>query len=293
MKSNKKLELPRIGAHKSIAESIDLAVDRGIKSSCECLQIFTRPPRRWAAGKNTLNPGSVSLFIEKAAQAGYYDLAVHMPYLPNLASPDDGIYARSLKVLEEEVQTLKSLNGLYLVSHMGSPKDRDSGFAAKRVANALNHVVENLDEKQMILLENSTSKQKSWGKRTEDIEKILKLVTRSEKVGVCFDTAHAFSAGYDISVPEGLHEVFDIIESQIGKNKVKLVHLNDSKGSLGSGIDYHEHIGQGEIGIECFRELMQNRRFKELPMILETPKDCDKGDEVNISLLKRLRAFLS
>ncbi|MFW9778838.1 MAG: deoxyribonuclease IV [Candidatus Heimdallarchaeota archaeon] len=293
MKSPISYELPRIGAHKSIALSIDLAVDRAIKSSCECLQIFTRPPRRWAAGKNTLNPSSVSLFIEKATQAGYYDLAVHMPYLPNLASPDDGIYFRSLQVLEEEVQSLDSLNGLYLITHLGSPKDLDNGFAANRVANALNQVLENLDENQMILLENSTSKRKTWGTKTEDIEKILNLVTKSEKVGICFDTAHAFSSGYDISTSEGLHEVFDLIESQIGKNKVKVVHLNDSKGSLGSGIDHHEHIGKGEIGIECFRELMQNRRFKELPMILETPKDRDKGDYVNISLLKRLRAFLS
>jgi deoxyribonuclease-4 len=291
MKTQNKSKLPRIGAHKSIAGSIDLAIDRGLESSCECLQIFTRPPRRWAAGQNTLNDTSVSLFKEKAARAGYYDLSIHMPYLPNLASPDEELYAQSLKVLKEEVVSLKYLNGLYLITHMGSPKERDSDFASKRVASALNQVLDDLDEKQMILLENSTSKKKKWGTRIENFETIFGQVTQPEKVGICFDTAHAFSAGYDISTVEGLHEIFDILESQIGKNQVKVIHLNDSKGAFDSGIDHHDHIGQGEIGIDCFRELMRSSRFKHLPMILETPKNSNRGDYENISLLKSFRDF--
>lgn len=285
--------LPRIGAHKSIAGSIDQAVDRGVRSTCECLQIFARSPRRWMANQKTLAPKKVSVFIEKAARAGYDDLAIHMPYLPNLASPDDVLYNRSLNVLEEDVSILSRLNGRYLITHMGSPKGQNIDFAAQRVANALNQVLEHLDGKQMILLENSTSKKKIWGNCIENIESILTHVTPSEKVGVCFDTAHAFSAGYDISTVEGLHEVFDILDSRIGKKKVKLIHINDSQGTLGSGIDRHAHIGQGAIGPECFRELMQNPRFRELPMILETPKDSQKGDRENISLLKSFRAFLS
>ncbi|UCE13982.1 MAG: deoxyribonuclease IV [Candidatus Heimdallarchaeota archaeon] len=279
---------PRIGAHKSIAKSIDLAVDRGVQSTCECLQIFTRPPRRWDVPQ--LSPEATQNFVQKSRAANYYDTAIHMPYLPNLASPDDTLFEKSVKVLHEEVEKMVLLQVPYVITHLGSPKNQDERFAAKRVADALNRVREYIKDPSMILLENSTAKRKKWGNKIEHFEKILGHVQEEQYVGICLDTAHAYSSGYDISTSEGLNEVIDLIEAQIGKDKLRLIHINDSKGKLGSGIDHHEHIGKGYIGLDCFRELMQNPRFKRLPMILETPKDDNICDKENLELLRRLRS---
>lgn len=279
---------PRIGAHKSISKSIDLAVDRGVQSSCECLQIFTRPPRRWDAAH--LSPEAIQKFVKKSRAANYYDTAIHMPYLPNLASPDDNLFKKSVKVLVQEVKKMAILEVPFVITHLGSPKDRDEKFAAKRVADALNRVREYIKKPSMILLENSTAKRKTWGNKIEHFENIFSYVQEEQTIGICFDTAHAYSSGYDISSPEGLNEVIDLIETHVGKDKLKLVHINDSKGKLSSGIDHHEHIGKGHIGLDCFRELMQNLRFKKLPMILETPKDDKISDKENLDLLRRLRS---
>ncbi|UCG01079.1 MAG: deoxyribonuclease IV [Candidatus Heimdallarchaeota archaeon] len=279
---------PRIGAHKSIAKSIDLAIDRGVHSTCECLQIFTRPPRRWNTVE--LKPNAVQEFIKKSNAANYYDTAIHMPYLPNLASPDDTLFEKSVKVLIEEIEKMPILHVPYVITHLGSPKDLDEVFAAKRVAEALNRGLNHIKKSSMILLENSTAKRKKWGNEIEHIEAILSLVEEEHFIGVCFDTAHAFSSGYDISTSEGLNEVIDNLEGLVGKNKLQMFHINDSKGPLGSGIDHHEHIGKGYIGIECFRELMQNPRFKKFPMILETPKSDQIGDINNLELLRKFRS---
>lgn len=281
---------PRIGAHKSIAKSIDLAVDRGVQSTCECLQIFTRPPRRWEAGKLALSPDIIQRFIQKSKDAKYYDTAIHMPYLPNLASPDETLFDKSVNVLIEEVEKTSLLRTPYVVTHLGSPKHLDENFGAKRVSEALNKAITHIQTPSMILLENSTAKRKKWGNKIEHIEAILGQVEEEQFIGMCFDTAHAFSSGYNVSSPEGLNEVIDNLEEMIGKNKLKMFHINDSKGPLASGIDHHEHIGKGYIGLECFKELMQNPRFEKFPMILETPKDDKIGDLHNLDLLRELRS---
>jgi deoxyribonuclease-4 len=281
---------PRIGAHKSIAKSIDLAIDRGLKSTCECLQIFTRPPRRWEAGKNSLIPAVVERFLEKSDAANYHDTAIHMPYLPNLSTPDNDLFNKSINVLIEEVKKAEILHTPYIVTHLGSPKNLDENFAITRVSQALNQACEVIQHPTMILLENSTAKRKHWGTKIEHFESIFSELQQEHFIGICFDTAHAYSSGYDISSPEGLNELIDTIEQLIGKNKLKIVHINDSKGKLGSGIDHHDHIGQGHIGLDCFRELMQNPRFYNLPMILETPKEESTSDKKNLEILRKLRS---
>lgn len=287
---------PRIGAHKSIAKSIDLAVDRALASTCECLQIFSRPPRRWAKGSN-LSSEVIDRFVKKSEKANFFDTAIHMPYLPNLSSPDEKLFEKSVNVLIEEIGMSFRIQAPFVVTHLGSPKGHDDIYAAKRIANALNSTVEHLQLKNrtpkasMILLENSTGKKKLWGTKIENFESILSYVQEDAFIGICIDTAHAFSTGYDIRTPEGLNEIFDKIDDLTGKNRIKLLHINDSKGELGSGIDHHEHIGQGHIGIDCFRELMQNKRFENLPMILETPKDDIDSDIQNLDLLRELRSI--
>ena len=281
---------PRIGAHKSIAKGIDKAVDRAIESTCECLQIFTRPPRRWAAGKSSLSEEVVERFLQKSKKAGFHDTSIHMPYLPNLASPETDLYKKSIDVLNEELMKSTLLNAPYVISHLGSPKGESRKFAIQRVANALNQVIDKIITPTMILLENSTSKKKKWGDNFEDIADIMSFVDEKHCIGMCFDTAHAFSSGYDISSSEGLHEVFDQIEELIGIENVKIIHLNDSKAPLNSGIDHHEHIGKGSIGLECFKELMRSPRFRSLSMIIETPNEHSINDQINLELLRTLRA---
>ena len=281
--------LPRIGAHKSIANGIDKAVDRGIESTCECLQIFTRSPRSWAIENSSIPADKITRFLEKSEKANYFDTAIHMPYLPNLASPDNEIYQKSIQIMTQEIEKSFLLKAPFVISHLGSPKDQKRQYAIKRVANALNMACKTLKTPTMVLLENSTAKKKTWGKSIEDVADVLELVDQNQHIGMCFDTAHAFASGYDISSVEGLHEVFDQIETLIGPNKVKVIHLNDSKGALDSGIDRHEHIGRGAIGIECFRELMQHKRFKHYCMILETPVDDTINDKKNLNLLRKLR----
>lgn len=280
---------PRIGAHTSIAKSLDLAVDRGVENTCECIQIFTRPPRRWKAGEGALSPEIIKLFKEKSEAANYFDTAIHMPYLPNLASPDIKLFDNSVEVLIEEVKKAILLETPYVITHLGSPKSHDEEFAVKRVAEALNKATRHIKDSVMILLENSTARKKQWGNKIEHMEAILGKVQEEQFIGMCFDTAHAYSAGYDISLPEGLNETIDLIDTLLGKNKLKVFHLNDSKGNLGTGIDHHEHIGKGYIGLECFRELMLNPRYKKMPMILETPKENDSSDLNNLDLLRELR----
>jgi len=287
---------PRIGAHKSIAKSMDLAVDRALASTCECLQIFSRPPRRWAKGSN-LSSEVIDRFVKKSEKANFFDTAIHMPYLPNLSSPDEKLFEKSVNVLIEEIGMSFRIQAPFVITHLGSPKGHDDIYAAKRIANALNSTIEYLQLKNrtpkasMILLENSTGKRKLWGTKIENFESILSYVQEDAFIGICIDTAHAFSTGYDIRTPEGLNEIFDRIDDLTGKNRIKLLHINDSKGELGSGIDHHDHIGQGHIGITCFRELMQNKRFKNLPMILETPKDDINSDKQNLDLLRELRSI--
>ncbi|MFX0184653.1 MAG: deoxyribonuclease IV [Candidatus Hodarchaeota archaeon] len=288
MSSNNVIE-PRIGAHMSIAKSLDLAVDRGVKSTCECIQIFTRPPRRWEAGKGSISPEIIKLFLKKSEAANYFDTAIHMPYLPNLASPDDKLFDKSVAVLIEEVKKAILLKTPYVITHLGSPKSKNEKFAAKRVVEALNEATRHIKDSVTILLENSTARKIKWGNKIEHMEAILGKVQDEHFIGMCFDTAHAFSSGYNISSPEGLNDVIDLIEELLGKNKLKLIHINDSKGALGSGRDHHEHIGKGYIGLDCFRELMQNPRYKKIPMILETPKENNFSDQNNLQLLRKLR----
>ena len=284
-----KNKTPKVGAHKSIAKGIDKAIDRGVKSTCECLQIFTRPPRRWLAGKDTTSEKNVKNFLAKAEKANYTNTAIHMPYLPNLASPNEQLFQKSIQVLREEIEKSSLLKSPYVVSHLGSPKGESREFAIKRVAEAINNAFQRLNPPTMLLLENSTSKKRSWGKYFEDIADVIDNVEKNGAVGVCFDTAHAFSSGYDISYNEGLHETFGKIDTIIGQKKLRIIHINDSRGKLNSGIDHHEHIGKGFIGIACFGELMQHPRFKSILMILETPKDDATSDKKNLDLLRELR----
>ena len=278
-----------LGAHVSIAGGVEKAVGRGADLECEAIQIFSKNQRQWQAPP--LSDESVKMFRDALDQTKIEKVIIHDSYLINLAAPDEVAWEKSVSAFTDELYRADRLGVHYLVFHPGSHMKSGEDVGLRRIAEGINKSLDALSEtKAELLLETTAGQGQHLGYRFEQLSKIISAVHRKERMGVCFDTAHAFSSGYDISTPEGLNEVIDKIENVLGKNKLKIIHLNDSKGPLGSGIDHHEHIGKGYIGLECFRELMQNPRFKKYPMILETPKDDKFGDINNLELLRELRS---
>ena len=275
----------RIGFHVSIQGSIDTSVDRAAELNCSTFQIFTRNPRQWQATQFT--PETAKAFSDKVKKYGMQPVFVHMPYLPNLASPRDEVYEKSVKTLTSELERCRQLKIPYLVTHLGSHLGAGMQTGFTRLIKGINQALNDTDGDVMLLLENTAGTRNSMGSTFEDIQHIIEQLFHNEWVGVCFDTSHAFAAGYDLSTKETVETTIRKIEEIIGFEKLKLVHLNDSKGDLNSRIDRHEHIGMGKIGEEGFRNILGSR-LGELPLILETPKDSRRNDVGNLEKVKEL-----
>jgi deoxyribonuclease-4 len=279
----------RVGFHISIYGSIDRAVDRAFNLGCNTFQIFTRNPRQWKATK--LSPETCKTFSDKVENYDMMPVFAHMPYLPNLASPRDEIYQKSVKTLSSELERCKQLKIPYLVTHMGSHLGAGMKAGFTRLIDGINQVFKGTGGDVMLLLENTAGTRNSMGSHLEDIQHIIELLSHPERVGVCFDTSHAFAAGYDLRTKEKVEATVKEIDETIGFEKLKLVHLNDSKGDYNSHIDRHEHIGMGKIGEEGFRNILGSR-LGELPFIMETPKDDRRSDVGNLQKVKDLAVGL-
>lgn len=264
-----------LGAHVSISGSIDLSVDRALQLSCTTFQIFTRNPRGWRASK--LKKNEAEMFKTKRRKAGFSVVVAHMPYLPNIASPNKSSWQLSLKSLIEELRRCDQLEIEYLVSHVGSHLGKGIDVGILQVAKAVDASIEKTNPKCMLLLENMAGQKNSVGSRFEDIRRILDKISHIDRVGVCLDTCHLYAAGYDVKTKEGIENTLNDFDSIIGLKMLKVVHLNDSVGGLGSHLDRHEHIGMGQIGKEGFKNFINHRSIRNLPMIIETPED-ERGD---------------
>ncbi|UCE97001.1 MAG: deoxyribonuclease IV [Candidatus Bathyarchaeota archaeon] len=275
----------RIGFHVSIMGSIDKAVDRAAERGYTTFQIFTSNPRQWS--QRELVAEETEDFIKKVISNDMKPVFAHIPYLPNLASPKDEVYNKSCEVLISELRRCSRLEIPYLVTHIGSHLGvgMRTGFA--RITKAIDKAFNIVDECVMLLLENTAGTRNSMGSSFEDISCITRALTYPERVGICFDTSHAFAAGYDLRTQESVEETIQKLDETIGFRKLKLIHLNDSKGSLNSRIDHHEHIGMGEIGEEGFRNVLKSK-LGQLPLILETPKDDRRSDSENIEKVRKL-----
>jgi deoxyribonuclease-4 len=278
-----------VGFHISIYGSIDRAVDRAAELGCNTFQIFTRNPRQWHSAK--LAPETSKAFSDKVKKYGMKPVFAHMPYLPNLASPRDKVYEMSVNSLTSELERCKQLEIPYLVTHLGSHLGEGMQTGFKRLINGINQALKVTDGSVTLLLENTAGTRNSMGSTLEDIQHIIEQLAYPERVGVCFDTSHAFAAGYDLRTEETVEATVKQIEEIIGFEKLKLVHLNDSKGDLNSRIDRHEHIGMGKIGEEGFRNILASR-LGELPLIMETPKDARRDDVDNLRKVKELAVGL-
>jgi deoxyribonuclease-4 len=275
----------RVGVHVSIAGSLDLAVDRAKESGCDVFQMFSRNPRGW--GYKQLSDNDCEIYRGKIKATGIIPVD-HMPYLPNLASPKPDIYEKSIAALTAELDRCGRLGILYLITHLGHHLGDGIAGGRARVISAINTALDESNTTVILLLENTAGEKNSVGSSFEHIRGILDGIENHRRTGVCFDTCHAFAAGYELRTETGIADTLAQFDDQIGIGNLKIIHLNDTKGDRGSGLDRHEHIGMGFIGEDGFRNLLHHEVFSALPLICETPVDERRNDVGNIAKVREL-----
>lgn len=273
----------------SIAGSLDLAIDRASAIGCECLQIFYGSPRQW---RTVIYPDEgLDRFVEKRRRAHLDPLVAHASYLVNLGASNRTYHRKSIDSLVATVRGVERLDGLGAVTHLGSRMDSPRSAALRRVAGSVRTILE-ATHRAMVILEHSAGAGGSLGASFDDLKAALDLLHGDPRVGICLDTAHLFAAGWDLRTPPGVDAMFAAVDRAIGWNRVRLLHLNDSLGALGSHVDRHQNIGEGWIGTDGFRAIIGHPRIRPLPGIIETPGFDHKGpDRKNLARLRRLQGI--
>ncbi len=278
-----------LGAQMSIAGGVHLALQRGREIGCNAVQLFVKSPSQWRAKK--LTEEEISLFKEEKKSFNPEFILAHTSYLVNLASPDPELLAKSRRGFLEEMRRSETLGIPYIIIHPGSHKGSGEERGRRTVADSLNYVLSMTRGSELnILLETTAGQGNSLGYTFEQLATIIKMTEERERLGICFDTCHSFAAGYDLRTRQAYNETFKSFDQILGLSRLKALHLNDALGKLGSRRDRHTHIGQGELGLRAFSLLMNDPRFYDLPMVLETPKGPDMEDDIrNLSILRGLR----
>lgn len=272
-----------LGIHCSIAGGLENAFTEAQKLNIDAMQIFTQNQRQWI--NKELAPETIQSFKAAWKSSSVQMIFSHCSYLINLGSEDDSLFAKSIDALEGEVRRCHALGLLGCVLHPGAAKGRSEEIALDRIAEGLQEVLRRTSDcRSHVLLENTAGQGTSLGYRLSHLHFLLKK-TRSKRIGICFDTCHAFAAGYDLRNPTGFADTWKEFEELIGIERLEAIHLNDSKGALGSRIDRHEHIGKGELGTACFRMMLE--KFPDVPKVLETDKEDDM-DRKNLEHLRKL-----
>jgi len=279
---------PRLGAHMSIAGGPDKALLRGHSIGCDTVQIFTRNASRWRS--KDLTPTQIEDFQQAQADTGIHPIVAHSSYLINLASPDDDLWERSLNALILEMGRCHQLGISEYVLHPGAHKGTGEEAGLHRIARALNAAISaTAGTGVTIALENTAGQGSSLGYRFEHLAWLMERVERSERLGVCFDTAHALAAGYEFRQAETYAAMWEHFNDLIGIEQLRVIHLNDSKRDRGSRIDRHEHIGRGFVRLGAFRRLVNDPHLCHVPMFLETPKGPDMIKDIsNLAVLRSL-----
>jgi len=278
----------KLGAHMSIAGSVTNALRRGESVGCETVQIFTKNNNRWQ-GK-TLSKEDIVAFQEDRNRTSIEPIFAHNCYLINLASPDPVLFEKSITAMIDEVHRCDILALPYLVMHPGAHKGTGTAAGITRIAGGLDDILEATRESSVeLLLETTAGQGTSLGHTFSQLRDIIKRVSFPHRLGICLDSCHIFAAGYDIRTREGYESTIDEFQRLLGLEKLRAIHLNDSKRDLGTRVDRHEHIGKGFLGLDPFRFLLNDPRLVHLPAVLETPKnkDCDE-DRVNLAVLRGL-----
>lgn len=278
--------LPPLGAHVSVAGGLATAPGRGVRIGAEVLQIFSKPGTRWKG--RALEEEEATAFRRESERTGVPTVAIHCAYLINLGSAREAVRTRSLYALEDEASRAAMLGVPYIVMHPGSCGEDPEETGIARIAEALRRFGK-FPAGVTLLLENTAGQGNSIGRTVGQVRRLIDAAGAPPDVAVCLDSAHLFQSGYDITGERGWKELLE----ELGRFRilplVRMWHLNDSKSGLGSRVDRHQHIGMGRMGISAFRRILGHPGFRDLPMILETPKDGEDEFEMDIRNLETLR----
>ena len=280
-----------LGAHMSIAGGYYKAVEAAHRCQCDCVQIFTKNNNQWRAKKITAEDAAT--FQARLAELEIKHPLSHSSYLINLASPDPKLWKQSIDAFIVELERAHILGIPYVVLHPGAWTSSDEAAGIRQVVRALNEVHRQFrDEGTQCLLETTAGQGTTLGWRFEQLAEMLNGVRDPNRLGICFDTCHVFAAGYPLGTEKDYQQTMQDFNRLIGVKRIKAFHLNDSKRELGSRVDRHDHIGRGKMGVAPFRHLMTDSRFRKVPMYLETPKGEEKGKELDVINLQKLRRMV-
>lgn len=279
---------PLLGAHMSIAGGVSNAFDRGESIDCVAMQIFTKNNNRWSA--KPLDSKEIERYKKRQGETGIRPVISHSAYLLNLASPDDALWQKSVDALADELERCEQLDIPGLVLHPGSHMGSGEEAGMQRIAQGLDEGNgRTAGYRVQTLLEITAGQGDHLGYRFEHLACIREQTKEPERVAVCFDTCHALAAGYEFRTPESYAALWEEFDRILGLDLLKCFHFNDSKNDLGSRKDRHDHIGDGFVGLDAFRMILNDGRFREIPMLLETPKSEDMHEDVeNLRVLRGL-----
>jgi deoxyribonuclease IV len=284
--------MPLLGAHMSIAGGLHQAIVTAQKYGCQAVQLFTKSCQQWKAKE--LTEEEIVTFRRAFRKSGLQVAMAHDCYLINLASPKEELYRKSVQAFIEEYLRSERLGLRYLVTHPGSHLDSSEEAGLARVAQALDEVHGRCPRcRVQVLLEVTAGQGSNLGHRFEHLAKVLSLVKQPNRLGICLDTCHVFAAGYGLSPEREYQATLRAFDRVIGLKRLKAFHVNDSQKPRDSRVDRHAHIGRGCMGLEPFRLLVNDRRFRGHPMILETPKETVNGLDMDAVNLKVLRGLVS
>jgi deoxyribonuclease IV len=283
--------VPILGAHMSIAGGYYKAVELAHAAGCDCVQVFTKNNNQWRAKE--ISDEDAERFQKALAETGVTHPIAHDSYLINLASPDEALWKKSVEAFRVELLRAEKLGIPYVVTHPGAFTTSSEEEGIRRIIEGLDTVHRQTDGiRAHALLENTAGQGSNLGWRFEQLAAIIAGVAHSEKLGVCIDTCHTFAAGYPLRTPKQYAATIDELDRVVGLARVKAFHVNDSKQPLASRVDRHEHIGRGTLGLAPFRHLVNDRRFRHVPMYLETPKEQEDGEQMDVVNLRTLRSLV-
>ena len=303
--------MPLLGAHMSIAGGYHKAVEAAARVGCDCVQLFTGNPRSFHAAKTkspsgrpsaknstrgrakSITPHQAEQFRDALTRLGVSHPIAHDSYLINLASPDRALWRKSISAFVAELRRADALGIPYVVTHPGAYTTGSESRGLQRIIRALDEIHARAGGVEArCLLETTAGQGTSIGWRFEQLATILDRVKDPDRLGVCFDTCHVFAAGYSMQTKKEYNATMRALDVTVGLQRVKAFHLNDSRRELGCRVDRHAHIGRGEMGLRPFRFLLGDRRFRKIPMYLETPKGEESGVDCDAINLKTLRSLI-
>jgi deoxyribonuclease IV len=284
---NQKSEI-LLGAHMSIGGGVQMSIQRASSIGCTAMQIFVKNNMQWFA--RPLTPGEIRGFLKHRQRHELLSIFAHANYLINLAATNPQFHANSLRALSEELIRADQLKLPFLVLHPGAHLGEGEEAGLEKIIESIDSVLSGIPKiKTRIALETTAGQGSCLGSKFEQLAYIISRVREPERLCVCLDTAHIFAAGYNIGSESAIRNTFREFDRVIGRDRLVAIHINDSKTARGSRVDRHEHVGKGKIGLEAFRFIMRDRRFRKIPKVLETPKGKDLAEDVqNLTTLRAL-----